>query len=60
MLAKVSCLIDAFQLGGNDELVQKLWERFVLTGSRINETVAWYRDEVLVSSVLSPDSKCTD
>ena len=59
MLAKVSCLIDALQLGGSYELVEKLWERFGLTASRINVTVAWSRDEVLVSSVLSPDSKWT-
>ena len=56
MLAKVSCLIDALQLGGSYELVEKLWERFVLTASQINVTVAWSRDEVLVSCVLSPDS----
>ena len=60
MLAKVSCLVDALQLGGSYELVEKLWERFVLTASRINVTVAWSRDKVLVSSVLSPDSKCTN
>ena len=59
MLAKVSSLIDALQLGGSYELVEKLWERFVLTASRINVTVAWSRDEVLVSSVLSPDSTWT-
>ena len=59
MLAKVSCLIDALQLGGSYELVKKLWERFVLTTSRINVTVAWSRDEVLVSSVLFPDSTWT-
>ena len=58
MLVKVSCLIDALQLGGSYELIEKLWERVVLTASRINVTVAWSRDEVLVSSVLSPDSKC--
>ena len=56
MLAKVSCLIDAFQFSGSYELVEKLWERFVLTASQINVTVAWSRDEVLVNSVLSPDS----
>ena len=60
MLAKVSCLIDALQLGGSYELVEKLWERFVLTASRINVTVAWSRDEVLVSSVFSPDSNRTN
>ena len=60
MLAKVSCLIDALRLGGSYELVKKLWERFVLTPSRINVTVAWSPDEVLVSSVSSPDSKWTN
>ena len=60
MLAKVSCLIDALQLGGSYELVHKPWERFVLTASRIDVTVAWSRDEVLVSSVLSPDSTSID
>ena len=59
MLAKVSCLIDALQFGGSYELVEKLWERFVLTASQINVTVDWSRDEVLVSSVLSPDSTWT-
>ena len=44
MLAKVSCLIDGLQLGWSYELVQKLWERFVLTASRINVTVARSRD----------------
>ena len=60
MLAKVSCLIDALQFGESYELVEKLWERFVLRASRINVTVAWSRDEVLVSSVLSPDSSWTN
>ena len=60
MLAKVSYLIDALQLGGSYELVEKLWVRFVLTASRINVTVAWSRDEVLVSSVLFPDSTWTN
>ena len=55
LLAKVSCLIDNLQLGGSYELVEKLWERFVLTASQINVTVAWSRDEVLVSSVVPPD-----
>ena len=60
LLAKVSCLIDALQLGGSYELVEKLWERFVLTASQINVTVAWSRDEVLVSSVVPPDSIWTN
>ena len=58
-MAKVLCLVEALQLGGSYEIVQKLWERFVLTASWINLIVLWSRDEVLVSSVLSPDSKCT-
>ena len=60
ILAKVSCLIDELQLVGSYELVEKLWERFVPTASRIKVTVAWSRDEVLVSSILSPDSKWTN
>ena len=60
MFAKVSCLIDVLHLGGSYELVEKLWERFVLTESRINVTVAWFRDEVFVSSVLFPDSTWTN
>ena len=55
MLAKVSSSIDSLQLCGSYDLVQKLWERFVPTASRINVTVAWSRDEVLVCSVLSPE-----
>ena len=60
ILAKVWCPVDALQLGGSYELVEKLWEIFVLTASRINVIVAWSRDEVLVSSVFSPDSNCTN
>ena len=41
MLAKVSSLIDVIQLGGSYELVERLWERFVLTASRVNVSVAW-------------------
>ena len=60
LLAKVSCLIDALQLGGSYELVETLWERFVLTASQINVAVAWSRDEVLVSSVMPPDCTWTN
>ena len=60
MLAKVSCLVDALHLRGSYEPVEKLWERFVLTANQINVTIAWSRDEVLVSSVLFPDFKCTN
>ena len=57
ILAKDSCLVDALHFGGSYELVERLWERFTLTASRISVTVAWSRDEVLDSSVLSPDFK---
>ena len=40
--------------------MENLWERIVLTASRINVPVAWSRNEVLISSVLSPDSKCNN
>ena len=56
LLAKVSCLIDALQLGESYDFVERLWRRLVLTVSRINVTVTWSRDEVLVSSVLFSDS----
>ena len=59
MMAKLSCLVDALQLGRSCELVEKLWERFVLTASRFCVTVDWSRDEVLVSSVSIPDCQCT-
>ena len=55
ILAKVCCLIDALQLGGSYELEQKLRERFVLTASRINVTVAWSHDKVFVSFLWFPD-----
>ena len=54
VLAKVSSLVDVLQLGGSYELVERLWERFVLTASRVNVSVAWSRNEVLVSSVCPP------
>ena len=52
VLAKVSSLVDVLQLGGSYELVERLWERFVLTASRVNVCVTWSRIEVLVSSVV--------
>ena len=55
VLAKVSSLVDVLQLGGSYELVERLWERFVLTASRVNVSVTWSRNEVLVSSVCPPD-----
>ena len=54
VLAKVSSLVDVLQLGGSNELVERLWERFVLTASRVNVSVTWSRNEVLVSSVCPP------
>ena len=53
MLNKVSSLVDALQHAESLELVQWGWELFVLTASRMNITVAWSRDEVLVGSVSS-------
>ena len=58
VLAKVSSLVDVLQLGGSYELVERLWERFVLTASRVNVSVAWSRNEVLVSSVCPPEHLC--
>ena len=54
MLAKVSSLVDVLQLGGSYELVERLWERFVLAASRVNVSVTWSRNEVLVSSICPP------
>ena len=58
VLAKVSSLVDVLQLGGSYELVERLWERFVLTASRVNVSVTWSRKEVLVSSVCPPEHMC--
>ena len=55
VLAKVSSLVDVLQLGGSYELAERLWERFVLTASRVKVSVAWSRNEVLVGSVLPPE-----
>ena len=52
LLAKVSFLFDVLRQGGSYELVERLWERFVSTASRVNVTVAWSRSEVLVSSMF--------
>ena len=54
VLAKLSSLVDVLQLGGSYELLERLWERFVLTASRVNVSVTWSRNEVLVSSVCPP------
>ena len=58
VLAKVSSLVDVLQLGGSYELVERLWERFVLTASRVNLSVTWLRYEVLVSSVYPQEHMC--
>ena len=58
VLAKVSSLVDILQLGGSYELVERLWERFVSTASRVNVSVTWSRSEVLVSSVCPPEHMC--
>ena len=58
LLTKVSSLVDVLQLGGSYELVERLWERFVLTASLSNVSVAWSRNEVLVSSVCPPEHMC--
>ena len=55
VLAKVSSLVDVLQLGGSYELVERLWERFVLTASRVNVSVTWSPNEVLVSSACPPE-----
>ena len=51
VLTKVSCLVDALKMGGNCELIEKLWAQFVLTAIPVNTEVAWTRDDVLVDSV---------
>ena len=58
VLANVSSLVDVLQLGGSYELVERLRERFVLTASRVNVSVTWSRNEVLVSSVCPPEHVC--
>ena len=58
VLAKVSSLVDVLQLGGSYELVERLWEQFVLTASRVNVSVTWSRNEVLISSVCPPEHVC--
>ena len=58
VLAKVSSLFDVFHLGGSYELFERLWERFVLTASRVNVSVTWSRNEILNSSVCPPEHVC--
>ena len=56
LLTKVTPLVQALQSGGSYALVEKLWSQFDLTDGNINVEVVWNRDEVLVSSVRSPES----
>ena len=58
VLAKVSSLVDVLQLSGSYELLERLWEQFVLTASRVSVSVNWSRNEVLVSSVCPPEHLC--
>ena len=58
VLAMVLSLVDVLQLGGSYELVERLWELFILTASRVNVSVAWSRNKVLVSSVCPPEHLC--
>ena len=51
LLAKVSCLLDALELGGSYELVEKLWAQFVLTAGPVKTEVAWICEEALLGSV---------
>ena len=51
VLTKVSCLVDALNMGGSYELVEKLWAQFMLTSGPVNTEVACACDEVLVGSV---------
>ena len=50
-LTNVSCLVDVLRMGGNYEIVEKLWTQFVLTVGPVNTEVAWTRDEFLVGFV---------
>ena len=56
LLAENLSLGDLLQPGGSYELVERLWERFVLTVTLVNVTVAWSQNEVLVmaESFLEP------
>ena len=51
VLAKVSSLVSALQLGGPYELVERLWGQFRRTARQIDVDVQWNRDEVLVSNL---------
>ena len=58
VLAKVSSLVDMLQLGGSYELIERLWERFVLPASRVNVSVAWSRNEILACSICPLEHMC--
>ena len=58
VLAKFSSLVDVLQMGESYELVERLWERVVLTASRVHVSVTWSRNEVLVSSLCPPEHMC--
>ena len=51
VLTKVSCLVDALDMGGSYGLIEKLWAQFVLTAGPVSQEVAWTRHEVVVGSV---------
>ena len=51
VLTKVSCLVDALQMGGSYGFIEKLWAPVVLSAGPVNREVAWTRDEVVVGSV---------
>ena len=48
VLIMVSWLVGALEMGGSQELAEKLWVQFVSTLGPVNIEVAWTRDEVLV------------
>ena len=56
IFAKASCLMDASNMGGSYELVERVWAQFVLTSRRVNAERVWMRDGVLVNSVKIPES----
>ena len=51
VLAKLSSLVQVFQLGGRYELVEKLRSQFVPAVGLMSIEVAWTHDEVVVFSV---------
>ena len=58
LLTKVTSLLRLSQSGSKYAFVEKVWFRLVLTAANINVEVTWNRDELLVSSVSSPESFC--